>query len=112
MNTVDELIKEIDDTPFDEDMKAMFRRIVKVSDVSSMTDRQREQYDEDLKCYLDWMATIAAEREDGVAEGIEKGKAEGRKESDAFFLDFLRKEGYSEERICAIMAGRAGSSPA
>jgi len=98
MSTVDELLAEIESTTFPEEMKTIFRRVVTVSDISTMTEKQLMQYEEDFKIYNDSMASLYCEREEGRAEGREEGKKEAT-------LDNARKmkaAGISESVISEI----------
>ena len=95
-----------DMSPFKEENEA-FKRLLNVANLAALTPRERAIYDENLKNYRDWRATLeyAAEEaeekgmkrglekglqkgmekgmEEGLEKGLEKGKAEGLAEGHA-----------------------------
>ena len=56
--------------------KAVFEKLEKIVDIASLTKEEREKYDESIKVYRDQLVTITYAREEGIEEGIEKGRAE------------------------------------
>ncbi len=63
-----------------ERQKKMFKRLLDVADVNSLTKEERIQYESNLKHYRDYVNTIDCAKnegmEKGIAEGMEKGMAE------------------------------------
>jgi len=113
MTSADALIAAIDDTPFDDDQKALFKRVVQVSDVSSMTEKERAAYEEAHMFYLDQMALISTEREEGIKIGEARGEVRGEKKSmlkvalkmrlrGDSIADIVELTGLSEGEIAAV----------
>ena len=63
-----------DMSPFKE-KEAYFRRLLDVANVNALSPKERATYDENLKIYRDWKATM----EYAVEEAETKGKAEGER---------------------------------
>ena len=63
-----------DMSPFKE-KEAYFRRLLDVANVKALSPKERATYDENLKIYRDWKATM----EYAVEEAETKGKAEGER---------------------------------
>ena len=96
-----------------------FKRLLNVANLAALTPRERAIYDENLKNYRDWRATLeyAAEEaeekglkrglekglqkgmEKGMEEGLEKGKAEGLAEGQRLIAINLKKQGIDIEII-------------
>lgn len=55
----------------------VFRRLRKVAEIAALTESQRQEYDKSLKIYRDNYAIAMTERNEGYAEGISEGRAEG-----------------------------------
>lgn len=98
MSTVEELIAEIDSMPFTEGEKSLFRRVVSVSDISSMTRKQRMKYEEDRMFYLDQMALMNSKIEEGRAEGEAIGIEKARMETAAA----MKAKGYKHSEISEL----------
>lgn len=77
MTTAKELLRDIDESTLNEEQKSIFRRVVNLSDVSSMTEEQRLQYEEELRNEWDYSASMNESFNNGKAEGIAEGLAEG-----------------------------------
>ncbi|MCS2604684.1 Rpn family recombination-promoting nuclease/putative transposase [Parabacteroides distasonis] len=63
-----------DMSPFKE-KEVYFRRLLDVANVNALSPKERATYDENLKIYRDWKATM----EYAVEEAETKGKAEGER---------------------------------
>lgn len=74
-------METLDRMPF-EAQKAVFKKLLDVADVESLSPEERYRYDETLKAYRDYVNTIASaeriSREEGFAEGEAKGEAKGK----------------------------------
>ena len=74
-------METLDRMPF-EAQKAVFKKLLDVADVESLSPEERYRYDETLKAYRDYVNTIASaeriSREKGFAEGEAKGEAKGK----------------------------------
>jgi predicted transposase/invertase (TIGR01784 family) len=79
-----------DMSPFKEKNDA-FKRLLDVSKLEAMTDHERAVYEENLKIYRDWRATL----EYAVEEAEEKGKAEEQR----LIAANLKKQGINLETI-------------
>ena len=90
-----------DMSPFKEKNDA-FKRLLDVSKLEAMTDHERAVYEENLKIYRDWRATLeyAVEEaeEKGLKKGLEKGKMEGLEKQRLIAANF-KKQGINIETI-------------
>ena len=90
-----------DMSPFKEKNDA-FKRLLDVSKLEAMTDHERAVYEENLKIYRDWRATLeyAVEEaeEKGLKKGLEKGKMEGLEKQRLIAANF-KKQGINLETI-------------
>lgn len=75
--------------------KAVFEKLEKIVDISSLSKEEREKYDESIKVYRDTLATMSYAEQ----KGREEGRAEGREEG---ILDVARKMKSSGVDIDAI----------
>lgn len=76
--------------------KAVFEKLERIVDISSLSKEEREKYDESIKVYRDTLATMSYAEQKGRAEG----RAEGREEG---ILDVARKmksSGLDIDTIC------------
>ena len=69
---------------------ALFKKLAEITDVSTLSSKERERYDESLKIYRDNYAADLYSYNRGIKKGREEGRAEGREEG--------RAEGLSEGR--------------
>lgn len=65
-------------SPFKE-KEAYFRRLLDVANVNALSPKERATYDENLKIYRDWKATMEYAVEEAEAKGKAEGKAEGER---------------------------------
>ena len=68
--------------------KAVFQKLEELADVASLSTEERERYDNSVRVYRDYLATMDSAKEEGRYEGREEGRKEGREEG--------RKEGREE----------------
>ena len=61
--------------------EAVFQKLASVADVASLTQKERMEYDENLRIYRDTVAVMEGQYLEGRAEGEAKGRAEGRAET-------------------------------
>ena len=91
-----------DMSPFKEKNDA-FKRLLDVANLETMTAHERAVYEENLKIYRDWRATLeyAVEEaeEKGVEKGMKKGLEKGKAEEQRFIAANLKKQGVSVETI-------------
>ena len=83
-----------DMSPFKEKNDA-FKRLLDVANLETMTAHERAVYEENLKIYRDWRATL----EYAVEEAEEKGLKKGKKEEQRLIATNLKKQGVSVETI-------------
>lgn len=57
--------------------EAHFRRLLDVANLGALTPQERAIYDENLKIYRDWKATMEYAVENAEARGEAKGEARG-----------------------------------
>ena len=74
---------------------AVFKKLAEIADVNTLTQAEKEKYDESLKIMRDAYATYKTAKNIGREEGVKEGRAQGLKEGI--------KEGLKE----GIKAGRA-----
>ncbi|MDY4175419.1 MAG: PD-(D/E)XK nuclease family transposase, partial [Bacteroidales bacterium] len=55
----------------------IFKKLFKEASVANLQQREKEQYEESLKAYLDWYNVLNSAKNAGVREGEAKGRAEG-----------------------------------
>ena len=90
---------------------AVFKKLAAITDVSTLSSKERERYDESLKIYRDNYAADQYSydkghregRAEGEKKGIEKGRREGEKkgraEGEKKGLEKGRRKGLEEGRI-------------
>ncbi len=61
----------------------IFKKLFKEASVANLQQREKEQYEESLKAYLDWYNVLNSAKNAGVREGEAKGRAEGLAEGEA-----------------------------
>lgn len=52
--------------------KAVFEKLVKITDIAALSKEDRMMYDESLKVYWDYLVTIEGAVEEGMAKGMEE----------------------------------------
>ena len=91
-----------DMSPFKEKEDA-FRRLLDVANLNAMTDHERAVYEENLKVYRDWHATmeyaVEEAEEKGLKKGMEKGLEKGKTEEQRLIATNLKKQGVNIETI-------------
>lgn len=73
------------------DRKAIFGRLEKLASQANLTEEERWRLEEDWKNYNDFFNTLDFAKEEGRAEGLEKGRSEG--------LEMGLEKGRSEEKL-------------
>ncbi len=53
--------------------KAVFEKLEEIADVAALSPEDRDKYDQSLKVYNDYIATIESAEQNGMEKGIEKG---------------------------------------
>ena len=80
-----------------------FKRLLNVANLAALTPRERAIYDENLKNYRDWRATLeyAAEEaeEKGMKRGMERGIEKGKAEEQRLIATNFKKQGIDIEII-------------
>ena len=61
--------------------RAVWDKLLEVSDVSSLNEEEKAQYHRALKNYRDYHNVMATARKEGLKEGEEIGRKEGREEA-------------------------------
>jgi len=65
--------------------KAVFEKLEQITDIASMSKEEREKYDESIKVYRDYLATLAyieQSEERGMKRGMERGMEKGMEEGE------------------------------
>ena len=90
---------ELDERPA-ELKEAIFNRLFELAEIAKYTPQERMDYEESLKNFRDWYSVITtAEKKgkaEGLAEGMQKGKAEGLAEGLAEGMQKGKAEGLAE----------------
>ena len=73
------------------DRKAIFGRLEKLASQANLTEEERWRLEEDWKNYNDFFNTLDFAKEEGRAEGLEKGRSAG--------LEMGLEKGRSEEKL-------------
>ena len=88
---------------FEEDLLHLLYR---ATELGSMTVSEREEYDQIMRTELDRIVELRAAREEGIASGVEQGRAEGKIQMAANLLkmgyavpDIAKASGLDEEEI-------------
>ena len=76
MRTIDELKKEVADSPLPDAVKDACYRVLDTADVGSLSEPERMRYESELKGYMDTMSCLRYAREEGCAEGRAEGRAD------------------------------------
>ena len=69
-------------SPFKEEQET-FLRLLDVANVNSLSEKERAIYEENLKNYRDWYATIDYAQTEGIEKGMQKGIEKGRQEENS-----------------------------
>ena len=78
---------------------AVFRKLSEISEVASLTNEERRQYDESLRHYRDTLVVMEGQYQEGEKKGLEKGRAEGRAEEKLDNARSLKENGVPVELI-------------
>lgn len=98
MKTIEQLKKEVEQTNLPDDKKELFYKVLDTADVESLSEKERFQYEAELKYYRDTMNEYMWQRTEGRREGREEGRAEGIKEVAVS----LKQSGASVEYIAQV----------
>ena len=97
-------------SPFKEEQET-FLRLLDVANVNSLSEKERAIYEENLKNYRDWYATIDYAQTEGIEKGmqegmqkgmqkgIEKGIEKGRQEEKLQIAQKMKEQGLDSELI-------------
>jgi len=84
----------------------VFAKLFEQAEIANYTAREYHEYEQSLKVYRDLKNVIDTAFEDGIAEGIAKGRAEGieegRAEGRAEGIEKGRAEGIEKGRVEGI----------
>ncbi|MBQ3610442.1 MAG: PD-(D/E)XK nuclease family transposase, partial [Bacteroidaceae bacterium] len=81
------------------DRKAIFGRLEKLASQANLTEEERWRLEEDWKNYNDFFNTLDFAKEEGRAEGLEKGIAEGEQRKRLEIAKNLKSMGLPPENI-------------
>ena len=82
------------ESSFKDRLDDVFRDIAQITDIAALSKEDRMKYDESIKVYRDQLAVMTFERQQGRAEGLVQGHAEGKAEG----LEQGRAEGLEQGR--------------
>ena len=77
MKTIEQLKQEVYEHGLNEHIKEVFLGVLEDADVASLSPKEREVYDIQLKRYRDNHACLDYAIENGIKQGIEKGIKQG-----------------------------------
>ena len=77
----------------------VFNRLFEAAEISKFTQQQLVEYEESLKVYRDWKNTIVTAHDKGKAEGREEGVAIGFEKGRAELIMQMVKNGCSADQI-------------
>ena len=72
-------MNKLEEIPFLAD-NPVFRHLADVADISALSQKDRQRYDESIKTIRDHISAYETARNTGLAEGEKKGRSEGLKE--------------------------------
>ena len=55
---------------------AVFKRLASIAEIAAMDEKQRLEYDESLRKYRDTLSVMEGQYQEGMKEGMEKGKVD------------------------------------
>ena len=99
-------MKQIKEISF-KDRDAIFGRLERLASQANMSKEEYAQYRHDWKVYNDLFNCVDSAKEQGIEEGIKKGRAEGLKEGRAEGMKEGRAEGRAEGHAEGLKEGRA-----
>ena len=70
-----------------------------VANVNSLSEKERAIYEENLKNYRDWYATIDYAQTEGIEKGMQKGIEKGRQEEKLQIARKMKEQGLDSELI-------------
>ena len=82
--------------------KEIFKKVQTISDYRRLDPERRAEYDDALKRYRDYNCTLSTAREEGLAEGIVKGRAEGANEKALQIARGLKSKGMDMSIIAEL----------
>ena len=85
-------------SPFKEEQET-FLRLLDVANVNSLSEKERAIYEENLKNYRDWYATIDYAQTEGIEKGMQKGIEKGRQEEKLQIARKMKEQGLDSELI-------------
>ena len=93
-------------SPFKEEQET-FLRLLDVANVNSLSEKERAIYEENLKNYRDWYATIDYAQtegiekgmQEGMQKGMQKGIEKGRQEEKLQIARKMKEQGLDSELI-------------
>ena len=106
MKTIKQLKKEVEQTNLSDDKKDLFYKVLDTADVESLSEKERFQYEAELKYYRDTMNEYMWQRSEGRRvgreEGLAEGRAEGRVEGIKEVATSLKKSGATVDFIAQV----------
>ena len=77
----------------------VFDRLFEEAEIAKFTPQEMREYEASKKAYRDIKNSIDTAKQEGLAEGIEIGKAEGKHEANTETAQRLLAMGLSAERV-------------
>lgn len=102
MKTIEQLKKEVEQTNLPDDKKELFYKVLDTADVESLSEKERFQYEAELKYYRDTMNEYMWQRTEGRREGRAEGRAEGRVEGIKEVAASMKQSGATVDYIAQV----------
>jgi len=77
----------------------VFMKSLEIAEIANFNEKERDRYEASLKSYRDMKNVIDTAFDDGVAEGITKGKVEGKNERNIEIAKMMKNSGEPIEKI-------------
>ncbi len=100
MKTKDQLKQEVAQTQLSDEIKEYFYSIIDTAHIGSLSEKERLQYEANLKSYRHTMSCIRYAENKGRAEGRAEGRVEGRAEGRVEVAKALKAKGVDVAIIC------------
>lgn len=91
-------METLDRMPF-KAQKAVFSKLLEVADVASLSQEERDRYDEELDYYRTYVSTIDYAKKQGIEEGLEQGVEKGIEQGKRQMAANMKRDGMDPQAI-------------
>ena len=81
----------------------IFELLFDSAEIAKFTAEEKVKYEYDMTTERDIRNQIAYSRDKGLAEGLEKGRAEGKAEERRLIARKLKEKGFSDEEVASVL---------